>query len=184
MSYTTMYAFNAEGDGVVFGEFHNAFRSAFRVWKALVEKFFPDLLFFDEKAFAKAWRLFDDPAQPIWLRLTLGATFDKVYVSRADFRALAEAFEQFEAEFPFDADSTGGPASSLLAQARALKDAAGNSDIVAIGWRQTSVSENLFWVNAVCNCCGQDLEEGGGIRLTVEGAWDLFEQIREMDRPK
>lgn len=153
MSSTTLYAAPAAGPMVRVADFRNAYGSAWYVWTRLSEKYYGDPGWFVPHGMKQGgetggefWLLADDPRLPGFELLTFLSTFDFHAVRRQDFLALADAYDAFVAAHP-----PGDPACSLPEQARLLRRLAGPEHSLAflpgwVGWRQTSVAHNFWWL--------------------------------------
>lgn len=148
MSRTTMYAFPESGPGEKLAEFANAWGSAAYVWSSLSGSYLGGgAVWMSEAGSRRLWDLAGDEKLQPCERLTLASTFDRWLCGRESFAALAAAYRELVRLHP-----PGGAPCHLPAMASLLDDlAAGRKHGLdfpprAVGWHQTSVAENLWWV--------------------------------------
>jgi hypothetical protein len=168
MSRTTIFAAPESGPFVPVAEFQNSWGSAMYVWNALGKKYFGNdcYVLFSADSF---WPLWKDPRLTEDERATFVSTFDKCLVRAGDARRLAKLFREFVRRHP-----RAGVVCHLPAMADVLDDLPARCDgfaPAAVGWRQTSVSENPWWVRT-----GED--EGRPYDLSLDaGHFFLFEEL-------
>lgn len=186
MSCTEIYIFGKDGTICGSGKASNAWRGAMAVWSTLERRYLPSLpkpywaevtreadrdywsrttQMFDVKdpeGMKKIWGLYrDDSPLSRGELIALGSTFDWVLVEASHIDELLKAFRDFQGE------------TNLGEQASAIeKLVAKYPDFTAIGWNQTSVSENQWstW----------DEEEDDYISyncLTGDKHWWLFKDL-------
>ena len=160
MSRTEIAAFKEDGCAIHFGDIQNAWRGAMAVWKILEEKYLESYrpkylpsdvpiekieqyLGFkpsrvggnDESAMKEIWSLYAKEEVSIVDKIVLGTTFDRALIKRENIQEVIEAFSTFEGE------------TSLQEQSKLLKEIGENESFIAVGWNQTSVTNNQ-WTNA------------------------------------
>lgn len=174
MSSTVLYAAPEGGTFGRIAEFRNSWGGAARVWSALCKRWLGDDCYWltmrgDEQQ-AKVWALAKDERLSPAERIVMAATFDRVLVRRDELPRLAEHFREFDRLYPVS-----GVANHLPAQAALFDRLAGPDhglDFVpfAVGWQQTTVSENPWWTRL-----GED--DGRPYDLSQdEGHWFLFDR--------
>lgn len=167
MSFTEIYAFDLNGFPYIFAQVHNSWRGAFAVWHIMEDRYLPmfvpryimdtnwyrpDMTVEDikrnigyqpsrligfgniEDHSHEIWDLVDDLNIPDYERIVLYTTFDKCLVRKENLATVVAAFRQFDGD------------TSLKEQADILEKAAGDPNIIAIGWNQTSVNGDT-WIN-------------------------------------
>jgi hypothetical protein len=142
MSRTTIYAAPKSGPMYEIAEYPNAWGSAAYVWSALCGAYLGDSSFWMMRSSEaeKLWALAKDPSVSECERLTLLSTFDRAMVRHDSFLKIAQAFREFHAKYPPKG------VCHLLSWAALLESLASDEQVFAIGWQQTSVSENLWQV--------------------------------------
>lgn len=171
MSYVEMSFFGKDGTVKCSVEFRNAHCGAMAVWRYLDEKYLPPFekygipmsRMLDENEVQKWWDLQHDERLTESERICLLSTFDKVIIFRANFERLAKAFREFGAEN-----------THLPAEADALDEALKDSEIIALGFCQTSVCQNE-WTRNRNRSEEDDAEYEFYNILTGEDHWNLFE---------
>jgi hypothetical protein len=147
MSKTTMYAFPTSGPRKVFKEFFNAWGSAFRVWKALATKYLGN---------GFGWMLNGSEAQKLWdlstdvrlsptERIVLLSTFDYALVNVDKMASVSTAFRDFVRMYPTKNVCHLTSFADALDEIREGRHGL-EIDVIAVGWQQTSVNENPWWV--------------------------------------
>ncbi len=157
MSRTVMFAAPASGKMVPIAEFHNFWGSAAYVWTNLSRKYYNSDSYWMTHGRVGGegfWKLLKDPRLSRTELLVFRATCDRVACERKRFRELAELFRDFVRLFPPE-----DRACSLLRQASILDWLAGDNHGLGwqpewVGWQQTTLAENLWWIR------GKDDEEG------------------------
>ena len=205
MSCTEIYVFKKDGNGEFYGETRNAWRGGMAVWtemeKRYLQPYIPDYVkrcnwYYDGMDYSNIARILgyepsrcttlplsnDDPMNEIWGlydsdkvsdadKIVLATTFDGCLVKKEDVPKVIEAFKSFGGE------------TSLPEQAELLQKAFADSDIIAVGWNQTSVNGDT-WTNSG----GYDEEEDEYLPyncLTMRDHWWMFheeEDQTEADR--
>lgn len=176
MSYTTLYMAPASGELVEITDFRNAFGSAAFVWCVCAREFFGHRHEYswlsDRELRRKIWMLADDASVPMFVRITMGTTFDRVMVKRENLGRVAQAFRDFVAAYP-----PGDSACSLIHQADVLEGLIDTEECFAVCWNQTSVGDTWTVRDGGCEECG----EGAVDRLydlsRDTGHWFLFEKL-------
>jgi hypothetical protein len=176
MSRTTMYAAPEGGTFRQVAEFSNSYGSAMYVWAALGKKYFGDEYFVMSRS-EEFWPLWKDSCPSESERTVLLFTFDKCLVKATDAPRLASAFRRFVGEHP-----PVGVVCTLPAQAEVL-DAIATLPLdfvpYAIGWRQTSVTNNRWgWRHT-----GPGEDDGTEYNLSADSDhfW-LFDELDEFVR--
>lgn len=158
MSYTEIVCFKNNGDAESCTDIKNSWRGAMAIWNILEKKYLPQYrpsyipkdipdsmleaycgykpsrcsAMMDRDAMKEIWNLFDKNNVSKVDRIVLGTTFDKMLVKKENFQEVIDAFNQFEGE------------TSLKEQANVLKETLENDEIIAVGWNQTSVTQNQW----------------------------------------
>jgi hypothetical protein len=164
MSYTSMCALNDRGELLQETSFKNAWRGAMHVWGSVQKRFFPDGSVLNNETLRQVWDTYKDQAQPDWLRITVGATFDHVLFRPLELPYVAAAFRRFAEEF--------GPG-SLLEQAASLDVLASMPGLYAVGWCQTSVIDNPWLPPG-------EAGEPRPFRFAEDPHWFLFDDLPEL----
>lgn len=171
MSRTTIYVFTKDGPWTEYKEFSNSWRSGYFIWKSLQERYLPEYngkYLMTPEIIEKVWdlgRLDTSPASEVE-KVCMLTTFDYALAYREDFRQVAEAYREFEKTYGLSGLST------LGAQASVLEKLAEREDVVAVGWQQTSVSENLWWVQP-----DDEEDDGRPYNLKTDTKhWNIFEE--------
>lgn len=165
MSYTELYAVNKQGDVEFYGEVRNSFAGAMHVWNTLSKKYRLNDNLFNE--FKKTWNNYNKDFYEAYEDVVLGSTFDSVLVKKENFTELIEAFEEY---------TTYHNGSNLLQQVEFIEKAKDDEDIIAIGWCQTSVANDMWdweWI--------EEEEEETLIPYNIyKGTqhWFLFEDLK------
>ncbi len=185
MSCTEIFAFGKDGTILGGWDVKNSWRGAMAVWTTLEKKYLPSLS-------KPLWVMPGDEERDYWSRTTmgmfnpedpngmkaiwdlyrdgspltrdelivLGSTFDYALVEGSHIEDLCKAFRSFEGE------------TSLSEQADAIEKLCMGEEISAIGWNQTSVSENQ-WMEY-----SEEVEEEISYNcLTGDKHWWLFEDL-------
>lgn len=164
-------------------DIRNSWRGAMAVWNTLEDRYLPPFMPEWAKRIgtpgdtyhrmassnpddAKAiWALWKDERLSETDRICLASTFDWVIVLRKDVPELLKAFREFKGE------------TSLPEQADAIEKGFEDKEIVAVGWNQTSVSEN-HWHSHKYN---KMTEESYPYNLKRHKEhWSLFEKMAEL----
>lgn len=169
MSYTEIYAFDAEGNAKIYGETRNAWRGAMAVWNIMDERHLPPYIPDSVKCLAwyrpeipyeeivkcigfKPGRLNaffgkgENPVNEIWsLANSLRVPLHERIVLHTTFdRCLVRKKHLHRV---IDAFKRFEGETSLKEQADILQKAADDPGIIAVGWNQTSVNADS-WYNA------------------------------------
>lgn len=181
MSYTEIFAFNPDGTAESIGEIRNAHRGAMAVWNHFEQKYLPEARpawatqvmapgywsrfgMGSDEEMQEFWDLIDDPRLTLSERIVLGSTYDNVVVMREDLPRLIAAFRAFEGQ------------SSLPEQADLIMQVLDTTDLIAIGWNQTSVNSDS-WENYHYD---EETEESTSYNLLTGTAHlDLFKDLIE-----
>lgn len=171
MSRTTIYVADPTGEMRRQAEFSNSFWSAAMVWTRFAVRYLGVAeedqyrVLTDKGLLRRVWDLAADEALPEADRITLCTTFDRFYVNAENFERVAAAMDATAKWLP--EVCTIGP------QAQFIRSLIGNAEALAVGWQQTSVSEDLWWIYP--NNDGIDDDEGRPFNiLTDDGATELF----------
>lgn len=176
MSYTELYVFNKNNTCMFLDEIQNSHRGAMAIWLHLEKKYLPPLSdpyglikdynsrFFCGKveSLKEFWDLFKDKRLTIDERIVLGSTYDNVLVKKENFSKLIKAFRNFEAT------------TSLKEQADLIESIINEPEISAIGWNQTSISDNSWQM--------YDEEKDEYIPYDLDKCndhWYLFEELEK-----
>ena len=167
MSCTEIYAFDKAGNAGLFGETKNSWRGGMAVWKIMEARHLPQYIpeyvkhmsryrpgmtpaeleemigyrpsrtvtIGNENPTKEIWELADNPIIPRHEGIVLFTTFDNALVRREHFQEVIDAFRAF------------GGKTSLPEQADILEKMLLQDDIIAAGWKQTSVNGDT-WENA------------------------------------
>lgn len=146
MSCTELYGLTKNAV-ISIGDVHNAWRGAMAVWNYLEKKYLPPFrpswyipnLGFkpsrtsDQNAIKEIWDLSKSPKLTKSEKIVLCSTFDNVLAKVESIDKVLSAFREFEGE------------TNLKEQADIIEQAIKkNSEIVAIGWNQTSVNADTW----------------------------------------
>lgn len=184
MSCSTLYI--ARQDGLVrsYKEYRNGYGYAMPIWNYLAKKYLRksgesdtdlNIRWFIRGQGKEVWDLWKDPRVEKWEKVCLNASFDKAMARREDFIEIAEAFEHFHSEYTNGEPGNVCHYAEMAGDIRALE-----SEVQAIGWRATSVSESLFWVYDDCECpkCGDShrMQDGRPYDMNKDkGHWWIME---------
>ena len=132
MSQTIIFAFDKEGNSEEYGYTKNAWRSALAVWNIMGKRHLGIGVSLNESAMKQIWDLMDDKRVPMNERIVMGTTLDRCLVRNDEIPKVIEAFKDFEGE------------TSLKEQADILQEIYGSGDYTAVGWRQNSISCEMW----------------------------------------
>lgn len=134
MSYTEIYTVNKKGDVEFHAEVKNSFRGAFHVWDTMAKAHLgrPAL-----GNLQPVWDLWKDRRIPESHRIVMAATFDNVIIKRMNLKRLIRALLAFAA---CDLEGSG----SQREQALILEELAGDNNVIAVCWNQTSVNSGVW----------------------------------------
>lgn len=147
MSRTTIHKFPEQGPNEDFAEFRNSHRSAMFIWQAMFKRYIAKtnndmewgMYFMSSNGkMQQVWDLARKMFVPIDERIVMMTTFDKVLVRRSEISGVIDAMHEFERKYPGD--------SSILEQVSALEKLAQDETCFAVGWTQTSLSGDAWWV--------------------------------------
>lgn len=161
MSYTEIIKFNKNGDSSSAGRIWNASRGSWMVWDMLSKKYLGHgFNCFDLRLAQETWDLFTDVRLTNTEKIVLGSTYDFVLIKKEDIRKVIDAYREF---------SILNENLSLNEQAEILQALEKDTDCIAIGFHQNSVSCDM-WNNYNC----------------VNGTehWYLFDDINNIEREK
>lgn len=166
MSSTELYAVNNKGDVVLYDRVKNSWLGAMHVWNSLNDKYFlGDSLF---EGFNKTWGYFGKVFYETYEDIILGSTFDYVLVRKDEFDRLIESFQKY---FEENRDSNFGKQIEILKQ---MKE---DENVVAVGWCQTSVS-NEHWNGPY----DEDKDEFEPYNINKgDKHWFLFEDLEDAE---
>lgn len=158
MSRTEIYGFGKDGNIISQNEARNSFLGAMFIWTTLEKKYLPSLPIphwkkfdnfdgIEKEYYSRAstlkpenmkeiWSLIDDPRLSRIEKIVLSSTFDHALIKRENFEEFIEALTSFDK--PKD--------SNLRTQAEIVKQFLDNEEIIALGYNQTSVNSNPWWV--------------------------------------
>lgn len=163
MSSTEMVYFTKDGFAHHGTDIQNAWRGAMAVWHFIEEKYLPPfkpsfVVPFSEdiesllgyqpmrsnasvmegEPIREVWQLYHDERISKIDKIVLGTTFDRALVKKEDFPELIQSLRDFEED------------GSFKEQADVIERWLSNDDIIAVGWNQTSVTNNQ-WTQAHYN---------------------------------
>lgn len=99
MSYCTVYVIDAAGDVGFMGRAQNNHGFAPHVWSVLAKKSgLPDPFMAKDEEQKRFWGLFNSGKLSERDNLVLGATYDRVYIAKANLRKVADAIRSFYEE--------------------------------------------------------------------------------------
>lgn len=162
-----MYAINQDGNASLHKGFKNSFRGAILIWRWLAKKYLGDIPFFTlmHENDKSLWNLAYDQSIKESHRIVLANTFDNVLVRRENLLRLIKAMRSF--------DKDCGDSGHIPEQADALEALLNDSNVLAIGWNQTSVV-NCLWQSRYDE---NENEIPFNIKNDIEH-WFLFEDQR------
>ncbi len=137
MSYTTIKSVWPGEKHEDLKELRNSHGSAPVVWDAMCQKYLGTKEFGYFTAIDDLWPKYKDESIPIHQRAVLMMTYDKIYVSKKDYKRAASDILRFLGDFPVKKEYV-----NHWPEIAKLFDS--DPDIPAIGFRHTSVSEDLF----------------------------------------
>jgi hypothetical protein len=163
MSYTTLYKVCVDGQVKPHERYYNSYQNAFSVWDSMAKQYLHrDVAPMLNSNMWELFNLWKNPLIPIGRRIVLMATFDHVLVRQANIAKLVAAHEEHWSFF----------SSIPCFGRRALFELLQDVDCVAVCWQQTSVSQQLWWVN------GEDCQEGRPYNVFVDkDHWFLFDEL-------
>lgn len=168
MSYCTLYAAFEDGDITPHKDYRNSWRGAMAVWTYMVERYLrppKDSFWLSNQEFLteKLYPLASDLNIPFEDRVTMATTYDRVLVAQKDFKLLCQCMNDTGSRMPAQ--------NHIVSQAR---DIAGlPKKCRAVGWRQTSVSADMWdvYVN------GEWQDRNYNIDIDDEHWW-LFDEVK------
>ena len=182
MSRLTVYAVNQAGECVPHTEFRNSWGGAILIWDYLIQKYFPlkpGQQSWEGEAslmikMQPVWDLFKRSDVDLIDRIALGSTFDMVMVKRENIKALAIAFTALHQRMTEMGLLTNPDrVNHILLQADLFREMAGDSDIQAICWQQTSCARDMWRVKN-----DKEDEESHPYNINTDtGHWFLFDEI-------
>ncbi|MHA1137994.1 MAG: hypothetical protein ACTSSE_16055 [Candidatus Thorarchaeota archaeon] len=177
MSYMTLYSVPKEGELKEEKEFHNAHLGAHVIWMMLCDKYIDDEYYLQQSHTPKLWKLSKDERLPVWERIVLMTTYDKVIVKLENLPKVIWAMNKFYEEYKTRYPDKG---CHLPEHAKELQRIFDEGTAFGVCWNQTSVCDGVWYVYDTCECCGQDLVESRLFDMSKEkdstyGAWLLFE---------
>lgn len=166
MSYTTIYKVTPGQSAEELHEFRNGHGAAPVVWSALCKE-----VGLEEHGWLfnsqKVWDIWKIPGTPEWKRVTLGLTFDGVYLEYQHFPQASKAIREFFRNYPQDPNRV----NHWLALADLIEGWIAEDTIPAIGIRHTSCGESIF--------DGSYDEASGTYTIDWEKAWSLYPALQE-----
>lgn len=182
MSYTELTFFGKDKNPSHTEDIKNAWRGAMAIWDIMDERYLPPFIpdfvgrleinnpskrYFRmssslEEERKKVWALFNDEKVSRIDKIIIGSTFDWVIVIKQNVSELIQAFRLFEGE------------TSLKEQADLIEEEFKDENIIAVGWNQTSVSQNN-WTDFSYD---QEKQESIPYNLSENDKhWNLFEEL-------
>ena len=175
MTYTTIYSVPKEGEIKNEAELGNSHGSAPVIWGMLCEEWLGDKHYHvTQTSCPKLWALSDDERLPMYQRIALATTYDKVVVRLENLPKVIWAMRKFHEEFMKRRPDSW---THLLEQADILQRIFDEGTAYGVCWTQTSVCADSWYAYDTCECCGQNLEEQRMFDLSKDdnyGAWLLF----------
>lgn len=160
MSYTEIVGFDKKGDAYREADVKNAFRGAMAIWRILENRYLPPFVpkyakklginaieeferrfnyrptrcstIMEDDAMREVWGLFDKKEVSRTDKICIGTTFDHCLVKKENIPEVIKAFREFDG------------ATSLKEQADILEKMYEDENCIAVGWNQTSVSDNQW----------------------------------------
>lgn len=157
MSYTTLLGIAEDYSIIELAEYRNSHLGGSTIWncyaKYLGLEYIP---MFDMTEFWDVWKLKE---VPLFEKIVLLSTYDRVYVSKGNLPKLIEAFVQFDKTYE----------NNHIASY--MKDIENNKDkLIGVAWHITSITDNP-WYN-----WDEEKEEYIPINIKEsEKAWELFD---------
>lgn len=133
MSTTNLHAITKKGDFEIYARVNNSWLGGMRVWNVLNERYEFYENMFDQ--YKRTWGSFRKGIYQNFEDITLGSTFDRVYVKKEDFEELCKAFKEFESFH-------GG--TNLVEQAEIIEKMSTDDNVVGVAWCQTSVCDDMW----------------------------------------
>lgn len=159
MSATIIYFLRK--DGISKAETKNAFRSSMYVWSDVAKRYcglerFP--MIFDDNCLESQMEVWNfNIRHPGVMQkheeIALVSTMDKTLAEPSQWLRLVEAFEKYSSEHP---NSSFGEQAAAI---RSVMESDQASEIVAIGWQQTSVNGDSPWFSYEEDEDGEDYVE-------------------------
>lgn len=195
MSSTEIYAFGKDGYAHLYGQTKNAWRGCMAIWRLMEERHLPLYIpnwvkcanwykpgmtaqelkanigyaptrcapYLNDNPMKEIWELQHNKDVPVHERICLYTTFDDILVKRENVPKVIDAFRKFGGE------------TSLPEQADILQEMLKDSDIIAVGWNQTSVNSDSW------STCGGYDEETDTRKpyncITGKGHFWLFDEL-------
>lgn len=153
MSYISLFTFLPDGDAHEQAQIRNATAGALWIWRALDHKYRTRCSILQ---YGKLWKLFNTGKLSELDNITMGVSFDRVWVKKENLPKLIEALKAFSNEFceqpvqissPFDfAAAQDGPVKvdDTIPRLIAALKACLEMDILGVAFNHTSVGE-AFW---------------------------------------
>lgn len=164
MSETTLKVVMPDGDVMSAVTFRNSHGFAMFIWQRLIERYHvrgPYIAFREgeKDQFENLWSGVAKGTIAVepWEYNVLVSTYDKVLIRRADFELLVRSYRKFHDHYDTGkyVNHCPGIASAITS---CLEDP-DNADIQAIGFQQTSTSENLFPSKLLECTCGNEEDD-------------------------
>lgn len=154
MSRTELYIVKKEGNLELFKEFGNSHRGAALLWSNLCEKYFNNRtgwlsadLSKSDKMRGKLWKLDHDPRVPRELRILLISTFDHMLIRKENFEKFIIACEEvYQKDYLEEMGH-------FKIYPTILLEILNYVDCIGIGWNQTSVCSDVWYVYDTCKYC-------------------------------
>lgn len=153
MSYVSLFTFLPNGEAHEQAQIRNATAGALWIWRALDHKYKTRCSILQ---YAKLWKLFNSGKLSELDNITLGISFDRVWVKKENLPKLIEALKAFSNEFCEQPVQISSPLDFVSAQEGPVKvdntiprliialTACLEMDILGVAFNHTSVGE-AFW---------------------------------------
>lgn len=165
MSRTTLKAAFADGDMINVKEYRNSWRGAVMIWSYLAERYLGEKWYPGSDGLnRRLWDLAEAERVPFIERVALATTFDRVLVQGADRELLHHCLMAMATLLPAE-NSLAEQAKDILALAASVR---------AIGWQQTSVAADFWWVEG-----DEEAFDGRPYNIDKDSVhWWLFLEVR------
>ena len=169
MSYTILHGFREDGEICHINEYKNAHLGAFLVWMETGKKYGikdVETMLLNEAKSKEVWGLARDKNVAVADRITMISTFDRCVVFSKDFNRLITALRESAKWLP--------ERCHISKQADDIEKA---TNVIAVGWTQTSVASDVWSSNEMHIRIGFEIEEEAPYNLHKHNRhFDLFEE--------
>lgn len=177
MSRTTVYIFPEKGSGHEVAKYSNSFGSAYRVWASLGQAYLNSINAIWEKSDDLWWLIYGNRLSREE-KLMLAWTFDHALLPKDHFAEMSAAMVTFNKKYPLPEKY----ANHIPAYAQLIDSLAEDPNIMAIGWHQTSVSLNPWWVRTGLNTETEEYDgEGRLYDLSIDTYHTWIHEYLEQD---